>query len=151
MAKKVQFDDGLIRLDINGNGILAFNPSDFNVYQRVYALTRELPELEKQYSREVEESETEFERVGKELDRAREIDLAVKKKLSHAFGDKNDFDVLLDGVNVMAFGGNGERIITNLLNALMPYIEEGISKIADSEIETAKKNREQRRAALKKT
>lgn len=154
-TQKLIFDDGLVRLDINGNGTLKFNPSDFNVYERFYALSEELPEIEKKYAAEVEaipegtEEEQEKALVGRELVRAKAIDAEVKAKLSAAFGEGNDFDQLLGGVNVMAFGSNGERIITNLLNALLPYIEDGIKKHTDSEVAAAKLNREQRRAIQK--
>lgn len=152
-TQKLFVDDGLIRLDINGNGILAFNPSDFNVYERFYALTTELAELEKKYIADVEElPEGTDQRLavvvaGRELSKAREIDREVKAKLSAAFGGNNDFDQLLGGVNVMAYGSNGERIITNLLNAIVPYIEEGVKKHTQTEVEEAKRNREARRAA----
>ena len=155
IAEKLKFDDGLVRLDINGNGILKFNPSDFNVYERFYALTKELPEIEKKYAAEVEtlpegaEPEQVMALTGRELARAKEIDKEVKAKLSVAFGAGNDFDQLLGGVNVMAVAHNGERVITNLLNALLPYIEDGIKKITDSEVSAAKTNREQRHALQK--
>ena len=151
--QKLVIDDGLVRLDINGNGVLKFNPSDFNVYERFYALTKELPEIEKKYAAEVEslpdddETEQAMALAGRELTRAKEIDKEVKDKLSSAFGVGNDFDKLLGGVNIMAFGSNGERIITNLLNALLPYVENGIKKHTNNEVTAAKLNREQRRAA----
>lgn len=154
--QKLVIDDGLVRLDINGNGVLKFNPSDFNVYERFYALTKELPEIEKKYAAEVENipdditDEQATELTGRELERAKAIDAEVKARLSAAFGPGNDFDQLLGGVNVMAFGSNGERIITNLLNALLPYIENGVKQHTSNEVEAAKLNREQRRAALKK-
>lgn len=156
MAEKLIFDDGILRLDVNGNGLLCFNPSDFNVYQRFCALVKELPKLEEQYRTEVEQipedaAECEIiELAGRELDRAKEIDAAIKQKLSGVFGANNDFDQLLSGVNLMAFGSNGERIITNLLNALTPYLEEGVKKhmkdAAADAVEEAKLNRAQRRA-----
>lgn len=152
-TEKLIIDDGLVRLDINGNGILKFNPSDFNVYERFFALSKELPEIEKKYALEVEKTAENIgeddvrELVGKELIRAKEIDAEVKAKLSAAFGPGNDFDVLLGGVNIMAYGSNGERIITNLLNALVPYVENGIKKYTDNEVNMAHLNREQRRAA----
>jgi len=152
-TQKLVFDDGRIRLDINENGVLVFNPSDFNLYERFYALTKELPELEKKYAAEVEhipegaDSSQEMELVGQELVRAKAIDAEIKAKLSAVFGSGNDFDQLLGGVNVMAFGANGERVITNLLNALVPYIETGVKTHTDSEVAAAKLNREQRRAA----
>lgn len=155
---KLTFDDGRVRLDINGNGMLVFNPSDFNVYERFYALIDELPQLEKQYAAEVEipDEDTKDEQsvavalAGRELIRAKEIDALIKSKLSHVFGSENDFDKLLGGVNIMAFGSNGERIITNFLNAIIPYIESGLSKHTGDEVAAAHANREQRRAAQKK-
>ena len=156
MAEKLTFDDGIKRIDINGNGLLCFNPSDFNLYQRFCALVKELPELEAQYKTEVEQipedaAESELiELAGKELNRAREIDATIKGKLSGVFGVGNDFDKLLNGVNLMAFGSNGERVITNLLNALTPYLEEGARKhmkeAAAGAVEEAQQNRAQRRA-----
>lgn len=156
MVEKLIFDDGIKRIDINGNGLLCFNPSDFNVYQRFCALIKELPGLEAQYKAEVEQTtegateENMVELAGKELDRAKEIDATIKRKLSGVFGGDNDFDQLLGGVNLMAFGGNGERIITNLLNALAPYLEAGIKKhmkdTAADAVAEAKQNRAQRMA-----
>ena len=152
-TKKLVFDDGLVRLDINGNGTLTFNPSDFNVYERFYALSKELPEIEKKYAAEVEpmpenmDSAQVAKLAGRELIRAKEIDAEVKAKLSAVFGAGNDFDRLLGGINIMAFGSNGERIISNLLTALQPYIEEGVKKHANDEVAVARGNREQRRAA----
>ena len=148
-TKALQFDDGLLRLDINGNGILTFNPSDFNVYQRFFGLLKELPELEKRYAAEVEQPGSEddsFALAGRELDRARELDREIKDKLGAAFGPGNDFDALLGGVNLMAVGNNGQRVITNLLNALAPYIEEGAKRHQQEAAEAALRSRAQRRA-----
>ena len=142
-TKTLQFDDGLLRLDINGNGILTFNPSDFNVYQRFFGLLKELPELEKRYAAEVEQPGSEddsFALAGRELDRE------IKDKLGAAFGPGNDFDALLGGVNLMAVGNNGQRVITNLLNALAPYIEEGAKRHQQEAAEAALRSRAQRRA-----
>ena len=146
-TKALRFDDGLLRLDVNGNGLLTFNPSDFNVYQRFFQLLKELPELEKRYVAQVERSsgetggEDSFQLAGREL--AREI----KEKLSGVFGPGNDFDALLGGVNVMAVGNNGQRVITNLLNALAPCIEEGAERHRKDAAQEAKLGRAQRRAA----
>lgn len=145
MAKTMlNFDDGLLRLEINDNGTLVFNPTDMNVYERFVALAQELPELEKQYEVEVEaasEDASDLELVGKELARAKEIDALIKGKLNVVFGGGNDFDKLLGGVNLMAFGGNGERVITNLLDALTPYIEDGVKRHTDAAIAAAKAKR----------
>lgn len=155
--QKLLVDDGLLRLDINGNGLLVFNPTDFNLYERFYALRKELPELEKKYAAEVETVPEEadedeiIELTGQELGKAKAIDAEVKARLSAVFGAGNDFDKLLGGVNVMALGSNGERVITNLLHALTPYIEKGVAEHTQDEVAAAKLNREQRRAAQHKT
>lgn len=152
-TKTLQFDDGLLRLDINGNGLLTFNPSDFNVYQRFFQLLKELPELEKWYAAEVETpveepgEEEKLRLAGQELDRAQNMDREIKDRLGAVFGPGNDFDALLGGVNVMAVGNNGERVITNLLNVLAPYIEEGAERHRQNAAQAAKLNRERRRAA----
>lgn len=152
-TRSLLFDDGLLRLDVNGNGLLTFNPSDFNVYQRFFGLLKELPELEKRYVSQVEQPTGEsaedgsLELAGRELDRAHELDREVKDRLGTVFGPGNDFDALLGGVNVMAMGNNGERVITNLLNALAPYIEEGAERQMRDAAREARVNREQRRTA----
>lgn len=153
MAKKLVLDDGIIELEINDNGVLRFNPSDFNLYQRFCKLVQELPGLEKKYMDGVKEVPDDGESIalaGAELDRAMEIDAEIKSRLSAVFGGGNDFDALLGGVNLMAYGKNGERVITNLLEALTPYLEEGARKHMKGEaadaVAEAKENRAARRA-----
>ena len=131
MAEKLMLDDGILELDINGRGLLRFNPSDFNLYQRFCALVRSLPKMEERYRQQVEiptETTDKIELAGVVLDNAMAIDKEIKESLAKIFGNGNDFDKLLDGVNLMAFGKNGERIITNLLSILMPYFEEGANR-----------------------
>lgn len=143
MAEKLIFDSGLVKLDVNGNGLLCFAPSDFNLYQRFLAFAQELPSLEAKYRRCVEEtgissqpvagSESQVAAAGKALDLARTMDADIKQRLATVFGPGNDFDVLLGGVNVMSWAGNGERVITNFLNAITPYLEKGVkSYMADA-------------------
>ena len=145
----LNIDDGIIRLNINDNGLLCFNPSDFNLYNRFLALVQELPEIEARYLKACdaqEDDEDELSGARRELGRTDEIDREVKKRLGDVFGGA-DFDKLLGGVNCMACGRNGEMVITNLLNALKPYLEEGIRHYTERAAEKAKQNREQRRAA----
>jgi hypothetical protein len=149
--EKLIFDDGVIRLNVNGNGILAFNPSDFNLYERFYSFSDEVLKIEKEYA-EIEDSQddSDMERLGKGLNRMAEIDAKVKEKLNHVFGGENDFSKIFGGINLMSFGINGERIITNFLNAITPYIERGVANYTGKEVEAVKANREQRRAAQRK-
>lgn len=153
MAEKLTLDDGVLELEINENGVLRFNPSDPNVYQRFLTLARELPELESKYTLELERTEApgnEMVRTEGALEKMRTFDADVKGRLGEVFGRENDFDALLGGVNLLAVGRNGERVVTNLLRALTPYIERGIDSYrrdqAAAAIEAANKNRAQRRA-----
>ena len=149
--KILNIDDGLLRLDINGNGLLIFNPTDFNLYDRFMQLHKDLPAIEKKYIDEIESmedgSDEDLELTGKAMAKAHEMDKALKARLSEVFGLQNDFDKLLGGVNLMAFGGNGQRVVTNLLEALTPYIEEGVNRHLSDDVAQAKANRQQRRAA----
>lgn len=157
---ELKFDDGIIELDVNGNGMLRFNPADLNVYQRLCTLLRELPELEKKYAAEVDATSAQrpnpeslsssevVELAGEDLDKAKEIDAEVKKKLAWVFGPGNDFDQLLGGINIMSPGRNGERAITNFLNAITPYLKDGMKRhmqdAAADAVSEAKKDRAKR-------
>ncbi len=148
-------DDGLLRLNVNDNGLLCFNPSDFSLYNRFLALAQELPEIEARYIGEHGEDESDAvegsaEKAKKQFDCADEIDREMKSRLNAVFGNGADFHKLLGGVNCLAYGGNGEMIIANLLNAIKPYLETGVKQHAQRAAERAKLNREQRRAALEK-
>ena len=148
--EKLIVDNGLLELEINDSGVLRFNASDLNVYQRFLHLAKELPELEKEYSGIEQTGGDDMEIAGAALNKLEALDRKVKEKLSWVFGTANDFDRLLDGVNVMAVGKNGERVIVNLLNALSPYIERGVAQhrkeAAAEAVAEAEQNRAQRRA-----
>ena len=75
-----------------------------------------------------------------------EADAKFKDILNAVYGHGNDFHTILEGVNLMAVGNNGNRIIDNLLDVLTPIMEQGAKAFAESEISNAKLNREQRRA-----
>ena len=154
MATKLNIDTGVKEYEINGGeanggGVLRFNPADPNVYERFVSVADE-----------IEKIEADMVKKGKELNDGdgrsalalmRETDLAVKAKLQQAFGAENDFDAMLGGVNLLAVAANGERIITNLIAALQPIMEDGLKTYtrgkADAAVATAKANRAQRRAA----
>ena len=75
-----------------------------------------------------------------------ETDKNIKDLLNHVFGCGNNFDELLEGVNLMAVATNGERVVSNLINALLPIMEAGAKACVQSEVSNARLNREQRRA-----
>ena len=131
--EKLIFDDGLLRLDVNGNGLLIFNPSDLNLYHRFTELPKKMVELENNYKKlatVISADASEQDAVTSALGQLRQIDIDVKKELARVFGEQNDFDALFAGINLMSVAKNGERIITNFLNAITPYIEKGVSKYA---------------------
>lgn len=148
--EKLVLDDGILEIEVNGNGVLRFNPTDPNVYQRFLEVAKVLPELERKYVDEIEQAESEMEQTADTLKRMSAFDAEVKERLSEVFGRENDFDALLGGVNLMAVGHNGERVVTNLLKALAPYIENGIERYraehAEAAVSEAGRNRAQRRA-----
>ena len=160
---KLSVDLGIQEIEINGTGVLRFNPSDPNIFSRFYEMRDKLLELEKRYQKIEFLAPENLDEKGfpiKEPDPAaeanamiralREIDAEVKKELAYVFGPQNDFNEILGGVNLMAVAGNGERVVTNLLAALGPIMEEGagrhLEKKADAAVAKAQADRMQRRA-----
>ena len=141
---KLNIDTGVEEFEINGGeaaggGILRFNPSDPNVYNRFFEAR--------------DETASDEDKAAAFLKVLREYDIKIKSLLSEVFGQENDFDRILGGVNLAAAATNGERVVTNLLAALTPIIEagakRGIEDKASSAVAKAAANRAQRRAAAK--
>lgn len=146
--KKLSFDSGVQEYRINGQGVLRFNPGDPNVYARMLDAMEEIRGVESDL---VEQAKALPEGDGAAVLRLMsQADKRMKDILGKVFGAENDFEKILGGVNVMAVCGNGERAITNLLNALMPILQEGAERCAKQQTEEAvaeaKANRAQRRA-----
>lgn len=141
------FDSGVKEYQLPG-GVLRFNPSDPNVYARFMDSTEKIRSVEKQMAAKAKIiSDKNPENLGEESLRImRETDQKMKNILNDIFGHGNDFDKLLEGVNLMAVASNGERVISNLLGALQPIMEAGAKACVSKEVNTAKLNREQRRA-----
>ena len=138
--EKITFDSGIREFEINGRGVLRFNPSDPNVYARLMDALDEIKSVEGDL---VEQAKVIQQDDGEAVLRLMaQADKRVKKILGEVFGPENDFDDILGGVNVMAVCGNGERAITNLLNALIPIIQAGAEQCArqqaDKAVEEAK-------------
>ena len=148
--KKISFDSGVREFQINENGVLRFNPSDLNVYNRFIEATDEIKKIENtlvEKGKELGEKPS-----GADIIKLMcEADQQIKDVLVGIFGAQNDFDQIFGGVNLMSVAGNGERVITNFFAAISPIMEEGVRKFADAEAEKAKAgmNRAQRRAASK--
>ena len=153
--EKLSVDLGVIEFEI-GSGVLRFNPSNPKVYQRFISVLEDLPKIEQEYQRKEKEKQSleemsDLERASVVFGEMDQMDQEVKRRLSEAFGPGNDLDAIVGDESLMGFGLNGERIVTNLLNALTPYIEKGVDKhmkgTAAKAVEAAKLNRAQRRAS----
>ena len=133
--EKLTFDSGIQEFEINGNGILRFNPGDPNVYARLLEALDEIKAVEDDL---VEQAKGIQQDDGAAVLRImRQADKRMKEELTRVFGPENDFDEILGGVNVMAVAGNGERVISNLLNVLTPIIQEGAEKCAKQQADKA--------------
>lgn len=130
---KLAVDTGIKEYEVNGDGVLRFNPSDPNVYRRFKDLIGYITGLEK----EVEERSTSVSDGMEVVDMLAEYDKKVKEKLSYVFGPSNDFDEILGGVNLMAVSSSGELVITNFLNAIRPIVEDGVKSYARAQAEKA--------------
>ena len=141
------FDSGIKEYQINGKGVLRFNPSDPNVYARFMELVPKIHDIENEMNEKAKGIDQKAETAGEETLRImRETDRRIKAILNEVFGCENDFEEILEGVNLMAVATNGERVVTNLMDALQPIMENGAQACVKSEVDAAKLNRQQRRA-----
>lgn len=151
--EKLIFDSGIKEYQINDSGVLRFNPSDPNVYTRFVDVVEKIQCVENDLlakAQEIEKTEDETRSGAAVLRLMAEADRETKKLLAEVFGEENDFDAILGGVNLLAVATNGERVITNFLAALQPIMIAGAENCAkqqaDAAVEEAKLNRAQRRA-----
>lgn len=138
--EKIQFDSGVKSYRINGNGVLRFHPGDPNLYQRF------LEAVEKFKALEGEMTAASLEE-GQILSCMQAADRKMKDLLGWVFGPGNDFDEILEGVNLLAVADNGERIVTNLLLALEPVLLEGAKRCAEGKARQARQKAQARRDA----
>lgn len=155
--EKLIFDSGIREFQINNNGVLRFNPADPNVYARLMEAGDKIKAVEEKLLAKAKEliPEGAEEANGETVVRLMsEADKEIKEILAYIFGAENDFNTIFAGVNLMAVGENGERVLTNFLSALTPIVQKGAEKCANQQIGNAvakaATNRAQRRAAAKK-
>ena len=134
--EKIQFDSGVRSYRINGGGILRFNPGDPNVYSRF------LEAVEKLKDAETELTERSREAEGADLVKLLSgADGKMKDILNWVFGEGNDFHKLLGGVNLLAVADNGQRVVTNLFEALEPVLVAGARRCAGQQAQKARAER----------
>lgn len=145
--EKISFDSGVRSYKINGTGVLRFNPGDPNVYARFLEAADKLQEVEASLVAEAKTiPEADGAGVVQLLNRA---DREMKGILSWVFGQENDFDKILGGVNLLAVADNGQRVVTNLLEALQPILVEGAERCAREKVDAALQKAKSRRGEAK--
>ena len=135
--EKLIFDSGIREFQINGGGVLRFNPGDPNLYGRFLDAMEKVRGVEQELVDRAKEMEQVQDSGAAVLGLLRETDRKLKELLDEVFGEGNDFDALLGGVNLLAVAGNGRRVIENLLGALQPILAQGAEACAKQEAEQA--------------
>ena len=138
--EKLQFDSGVKSFRINGGGVLRFHPGDPNLYSRFLEAVDKFKALEQELTQACAKEEADILRV------LEDADGKMKKLLNWVFGGDNDFHKLLEGVNLLAVADNGERVITNLLQALEPVLLEGARRCAGQQAKAAVEKANARRS-----
>lgn len=146
--KTILIDSGLEEYQlVEGGAPLSFNPGDPNVYARYMEIVPKIKAVEQEMAGRAKAVDTNAADAGEQaLKIMRETDTRMKRLLDQIFGENNDFDKILCGVNLMAVGSNGKRVVENLLDALLPIMESGAKSCVRDEVKEAKKVREARRA-----
>lgn len=139
--KKIVFDSGIEEILIGG-GVLRFNPGDPNLYARFEQAADKLRAVEKEMTEKAENAGEE-----KLLSLLQEADGKMKQILGWVFGAGNDFDAILQGVNLLAVAGNGQRVVTNLFAALEPVLVAGAQACAADKAAQARAKADSRRKA----
>ena len=142
--ENISFDSGIRQYRINDAGILRFNPGDPNVYARFLEAVEKIQALEDTLVKDAEGVEDSGTAVVKLMAQA---DKKMKEILGWVFGPENDFEQLLEGVNLLAVAANGERVVTNLFAALEPVLVAGAEQCARDMGQAAVEKANARRAS----
>ena len=138
--EKITFDSGVKAYKL-GDGVLRFNPADPNLYARFMEAAEKIKALEEELSAQGQEASGQAA-----LTLLQSADQKMKETLNWVFGEGADFDNLLGGVNLLAMGSNGERVATNLFDALEPVLVAGAKSCAAGQVQTAVNRAKARRA-----
>lgn len=146
--EKLNISVGIKRYQlVEGGALLSFNPGDPNVYARYMEMVPKIKDIQKEMTEKANSVDVDADDAGeKTLQIMRETDTRMKVILNQVFGSENDFDKILLGVNLMAVTEGGRRVIDNVLEALMPIMNDGAKACVETEVQAAKLNRQQRRA-----
>lgn len=143
--EKIVFDSGVREYKLGNLGVLRFHPGDPNLYARFMEAAEEMKTIEQELVQQAKslEAEDSGSAVVKLL---QEADRKMKQTLNWVFGHDTDFDRLLGGVNLLAMGANGERVATNLFNALQSVLLAGAKGCVAAQTKAAVTRSKARRA-----
>ena len=137
--EKIRFDSGVKAYKLGDLGVIRFHPGDPNLYARFIEAAEKIAALEEEMAEKAKElSENDGQKIVKLL---QDADSKIKQTLNWVFGNDTDFDALLGGVNLLAMGENGERVISNLFTALQPILLDGAKSYAGQEAAKRKARR----------
>lgn len=147
--QNLTIDTGMKEYLINNRAVLRFNPGDPNLYHRFFAAAPKLDALDAELTGKLkalpEADETARTQQGLAL--LTDYDRRIKALLTEIFGGENDFDKVLEGVNLAGTGANGKRVVQNLLNALTPILQEGAAQHLQTTAAKARAEADAARAA----
>ena len=135
--EKIQFDSGVRSYEL-GSGVLRFNPADPNLFARFMEAQEKICQVEQQLLQQAQSLPQDGENA---LQLLQQADKELKAIFSWVFGGDNDFDRLLGGVNLLATGKNGQRVVSNLLSALQPILLSGAESCVREKVAKARKRR----------
>lgn len=130
--KNITLDTGIEEFSFQGGGVLRFNPSDPNLYARFLEAEEKMKALEADLRQKAKEQGNATEAS---IALSRQADRQAKDLLNWVFGGENDFDKLLNGVSLLAMTGNGQHLVTNLMDALETILTAGAARFAEQKAE----------------
>lgn len=147
--QNLTIDTGMKEYLINNRAVLRFNPGDPNLYHRFFAAAPQLDTLDAELTEKLKAlpAEPDPARTGQGLALLNDYDRRIKALLTEIFGEENDFDKVLEGVNLAGCGANGKRVVQNLLDALTPILQDGAAQHLQSTAADARAEADAARAA----
>lgn len=100
--QNLTIDTGMQEYLINNRAVLRFNPSDPNLYHRFFAAAPKLDALDAELTEQLKAlpAKPDDARAERGLALLTDYDHRIKALLTEIFGGENDFDKVLEGVNL---------------------------------------------------
>ena len=142
--QNLTIDTGMKEYLINNRAVLRFNPSDPNLYHRFFAAAQKLDALDAELTEQLKTlpAKPDDARAERGLALLTDYDHRIKALLT-----ENDFDKVLEGVNLAGTGANGKRVVQNLLDALTPILQDGAAQHLQTTAANARAEADAARAA----